>query len=133
MSFVHCWEPSGITTTDRGDLVLEEVLESHQRMAADPRFDDLKFMIVDTLPVERVALIESDVVQINAFLTGPALTNPNIFAVVIALHPAVLRFVAVYAQLPDRRYDMRVCSSMVSARQLLAHRDLRAIHGKGKA
>ena len=133
MSFVHCWEPSEITTTDRGDLVLEEVLESHQRMAADPRFDDLKFMIVDTLPVERVALIESDVVQINAFLTGPALTNPNIFAVVIALHPAVLRFVAVYAQLPDRRYDMRVCSSMVSARQLLAHRDLRAIHGKGKA
>ena len=133
MPFNHCWEPTGIVTTYRGDLVLEEVLESHQRMAADPRFDDLRFMIVDTLPVERVALIESDVVQINAFLTGPALTNPNIFAVVIALHPAVLRFVAVYAQLPDRRYDMRVCSSMVSARQLLAHRDLRAIHGKGKA
>lgn len=126
MPFNHCWEPTGIVTTYRGDLVLEEVLESHQRMAADPRFDDLRFMIVDTLPVERVALIASDAVQINAFLTGPALTNPYIF---IALHPAVLRFVAVYAQLPDRRYDLRVCSSMVSARQLLAHRDSRAIQG----
>jgi len=102
-------------------------------MAADPRFDNLRFMIVDTLPVEGVTLIESDVVQINAFLTGPALTNPNILAVVIALHPAVLRFVAVYAQLPDRRYDVRVCSSMVSARQLLANRDLPASHGMRRA
>lgn len=129
MPFNHCWEPTGIVTNYRDDLVLEEVLESHRIMASDPRFDDLKFMIVDTLPVERVALIESDAVQINAFLTGPALTNPNIFVVFIALHPAVLRFVAVYAQLPDRRYDVRVCSSMVSARQLLAHRDSRAIQG----
>lgn len=133
MPFDHCWEPSGITITYRGDLVLEEVLESHERMGADPRFDDLKFMIGDTLRVERVALIESDVVQINAFLTGPSLTNPNILVVVIAVHPDVLRSVALYAQLPDRRYDMRVCSSMVSARQLLAHRDLRAIHGMRKA
>lgn len=100
--------------------MLDAVLASHAAIAADPRFDALRFAIVDTMLVDEVALVESDVEQINAFLVGPSITNPDILVVVVALHPEVLRFLALYAQFPDRAYDLQACSSMASARQVIA-------------
>lgn len=116
----HHWEPRGIVITYRGDLVLDMVLASHAAVAADSRFDALRFAIVDTVLVDKVALVESDIAQINAFLVGPSITNPDILVLVVARHPEVSRFLDRYAQFPDRAYDLQTCSSMESARQVIA-------------
>jgi len=114
--FDHRWESRGIVITHRGELGLDMVLASHAAIAADPRFDALRFAIVDTVLVDKVALIESDIAQINAFLVGPSITNPDILILVVARHPEVLRLLDRYAQFPDRAYDLQTRSSMEAVR-----------------
>ena len=120
MPFEHHWDTSGVFIVYRGDLVLEEVLASHSRVACDPRFDDLRFVVVDLRFVERVLLAVNDLVEINAFLTGPKLCNPGIYIVVVTESAPALSAVALYANLPDRNYDVRICPTMESARKMVA-------------
>lgn len=120
MPFEHHWEMAGVLIVYRGDLVLEEVLASHSRVACDPRFDDLRFVVVDLRFVERVLLAANDLVEINAFLTGPRLTNPGICIAVITENPAALSAVVLDANLPDRNHDVRIFPSMEAARRMVA-------------
>lgn len=64
MPFELAWEPRGVVITYSGLIVAEDVLECHRRIAADVRFDDLRYAIVDTLPVRSISLSGADVVSV---------------------------------------------------------------------
>ncbi len=119
MPFELAWEPRGVVVTYSGLLVADEILECHRRIAADLRFDDLRFAIVDTLPVRSVSLSREDVEQIDAFLQGPAVTNANIRVAFAATHPDVLRALSFYGSLADRAFQEVVCASVPAARRAI--------------
>lgn len=119
MPFELAWEPRGVVITYSGFLVPEEILECHRRIAADARFDDLRFAIVDTLPVESISLSRADVGEIDAFLRGPARTNPNIRVALVVTHPDVRRALLFYDGLVDRTFKAVVFRSVLDARRWL--------------
>ena len=120
MTFSVSWVPRGVVVTYAGTVTTREVLTCHEEIAAGPAFDDLRFAIVDTLQVTTIAIGGDDVVQINAFLQGPACTNPNITVVFVATHPDVLRALAAYDAISMRAYRQQVCTSRGAARELIA-------------
>lgn len=119
MPFELAWEPRGVVITYSGLIVAEDVLECHRRIAADVRFDDLRYAIVDTLPVRSISLSGADVEEIDAFLRGPACTNPSIRVAFVATHPNVQRALKYYGALADRAFQVVVCESLPAARRQL--------------
>ncbi|URI07926.1 hypothetical protein MW290_04895 [Aquincola tertiaricarbonis] len=119
MPYELSWEPRGVVVTYSGNLLHEELLERHQQIAADARFDDLRYAIVDTLPTQSLSLSRADVEEVDAFLRGPACTNPNIRVVFVATHPDVLRALADYDAMADRAFKEVVCGSAQAARDLI--------------
>lgn len=116
------WEIRGVVATYSGDLSANDVLDCHRCIASDPRFDDLRFAIVDTSLVQSLALTRADIEQIDAFLQGPACTNPNVKVVFVAKHPDVLAVLSSYDAMPGRAYKQVVCESAEAARALIASR-----------
>ena len=108
--------------THSGMLVAEDVLECHRRIAADVRFDDLRYAIVDTLPVRSISLSSAEVEEVDAFLRGPACTNPSIRVAFVASLPDVLRALAYYDGLADHAFQGVVCESLTVARRQLEAR-----------
>lgn len=120
MPFELAWEPRGVVITYSGMIVAEEVLDCHRRIAADARFDDLRYAIVDTLPVRSISMSDADVEEIDAYLRGPAFTNPNIAVAFVATLPDVLRALTYYDALADHAFQGVVCESLPVARRQLA-------------
>ncbi len=113
------WSPRGVVVTYSGEPLADEV---RSVIAADPKFDELRFAIVDTLRVRSIALPFADVELIEAFLHGPACTNPNVTIVFVANHPDVLAALSAYDAIPDRAFKQVVCGSVEDARASIDHR-----------
>lgn len=126
MPFGLSWQASGVVVRYWGRVTLDDVLECHRRIAGDSRFDDLRSALVETLAVESIALGPVEIEQIDAFLKGPAWTNPNITAVFVATHPELIRALALYDAIADHSYTTVVCPSVEAAHAVLAGRPARA-------
>lgn len=120
MPFALGWEPRGVLITYSGALSAGHVLECHRRIAGDARFDDLRFAIVDTSPVQSISISPSDVAEIDALLQGPAWTNPWIKVVIVATRADVLQVLALHETMTDTAFKFEVRESVEAARALVA-------------
>lgn len=120
MPFGLEWETRGLLITYSGALPAREILQCHERIASDLRFDGLRFAIVDTHAVTSLMLTRADLEEIDAFLRGPAITNSNIRIVFVATDPSVLQVLEAYAGIADRSYRFAVCTSVAAARAMLS-------------
>jgi hypothetical protein len=120
--FDLAWEACGLVIRYSGNLMASDVLACHERIAADPRFDDLRFAIVDARSVQALTATSAEIELIEAFLQGPAMTNPAISAVFVATEPSVLAALGTYNAISDRAYRITVCDSLTEARAQLGAR-----------
>ena len=118
MAYGLTWTAHGIEVKYTGALVAEEMLACHWQIATDSRFDDLRSVIIDTLQVASTSLTRSDVEEIDAFLRGPSLSNPNVQVAVVATHPGVIQALSWYDAIQDRAFDVLLCGSVEAARRL---------------
>lgn len=119
MPFELGWEPYGVVVTYSGAPLAAEVLACHRQIAADLRFDELRYAIVDTRPIRSLSFSRADVEEIDAFLQGPACTNPRLRVAIVATHPDVLRALSYYGAMADRAFKEVVCESVEAARRVL--------------
>lgn len=122
MPFDLAWEARGLVIRYSGNLMATDVLACHERIAADPRFDDLRFAIVDASSVQAPTATRAEIEVIEAFLRGPAMTNTAISVVVVAAEPSVLAALSTYNAITDRAYRITVCDSLSQARAQLGAR-----------
>lgn len=122
MPFDLAWEVRGLLIRYTGNLMASDVLACHERIAADPRFDDLRFAIVDASSVQALTATSAEIELIEAFLRGPAMTNRSISVVFVATEPSVLAALGTYNAISDRAYRITVCDSLSEARALLGVR-----------
>ena len=99
-----------------------DVAACHERIAADPRFDDFRFANVDARSVQALTATSAEIELIEAFLRGPAMTNTTIFVVFVATEPSVLAALVTYNAISDRAYRITVCDSLSEARAPLGVR-----------
>ena len=92
MPFSNVWEPRGVCTHFSGFVSAEEYVRSAEEICADPRFDELRFVIKDLLAIDGHAIDPAALDPIAAIRYGARLTNPNIYLVLLTADPRLAPF-----------------------------------------
>lgn len=74
------WEPKGIFRRYFGHVTGPEMTEPVIAMQADPRFDGVRYVILDLLDVETFSVTQADLKLIGALDTAAVHSNPRLWA-----------------------------------------------------
>lgn len=78
MSHEFIWEDKGVYWGYHGEVTGKEILEASAAIYGDPRFDTLRYKLVNFLDVENIEMNENEVAQIAFQHKAAAISNPNI-------------------------------------------------------
>jgi hypothetical protein len=78
MSHKLIWEPKGVYWNYYGKVSGKEIIETSTAIYGDPRFDELRYKLVDFLDVETVDVDHDEVAQIAYLHRAAALSNLRI-------------------------------------------------------
>ena len=102
MPYSNVWESRGVCTRFSGIVSTGEYVLSAEEICADPRFDDLRFVIKDLLAIDGHSIDRSAVEPVAAIRYGARYTNPNIYVILLTADPRL----APLAQ-PDSKSFLR--------------------------
>lgn len=84
MPYESIWEKKGIHWKYSGTLTGEELLQSNMDIYGDPRFDSLRYQIVDLLGVESFDVSAESMEEVTLMDVGASTTNPRLVVAVVA-------------------------------------------------
>ena len=120
MPYEKHWEKGGVVTRYWGFIDGGELADSCESIAADPRFDDLRFVIQDFATIDGHDIDAASIERIAVCRIGSMASNPNIRVLMVTVDEGVA---AVKSQLESPRYgetfETRVFASVTLARQWL--------------
>lgn len=119
MPYSLTWEPRGVYRRYVGDVTIAERLASFEAICGDPRFDDLRHCITDYLDVRHYEVDDHATLEIAALHVGPALTNPALRIVAVAVRPDVLAAIRAFMEAGFTHLPYRVFPTLAMARHWL--------------
>ena len=72
------WEGKGIYWKVSGIVTAEDIFEIDKEINADPRYDDVRYQVIDLLDVTELNVKVHEVTQIASFDKASQLSNPRI-------------------------------------------------------
>lgn len=108
-------KPNGLIKRHFDHVTGQEVLSANVIAEADPRFDNLHYVINDFLQCTGLTVSPNDVDEIAAIDKAASGSNPNIRIALVAIHPDVLATANSYANHQLNTFEMRVFRSMEEA------------------
>lgn len=116
MSYELVWEPRGVTRRHFGHVSSREVMNAITAIAADPRFDDLHFIIIDYLGTTSLAISAIELEECVAIEGAGLLINPRIRVSVVTTTPEIIAAVKQYTGDNRSTYPRKIFSSVAEAR-----------------
>ena len=118
MSYSTTWEESGVVWTFHGKVTGDEVLQANREIYGDPRFDRLRYQIVDLTGVESFDVTEDDMAVIAAHDRAAARSKPHVRIAVAAEDEIIKDLSAFYdAVMVGAPWHQRIFDSMSEARE----------------
>jgi hypothetical protein len=119
MAFVIHWEQHGVYRKYHDHVGGDELLASIQRIEADGRFDQIRYVINDFLGVAGHDVSAEKLRLIAAIDKAAALSNPNIRVAIVAASGPILALAQRYtAAVPP--YPTEIFPSLAAARAWIA-------------
>ena len=87
MPYSNVWESRGVCTRFSGTVSAGEYVRSAEEICADPRFDDLRFVIKDLLAIDGHSIDRGALDPIAAIRYGARYSNPNIYLILLTADP----------------------------------------------
>ena len=87
MPYANVWESRGVCTRFSGSVSAGEYVRSAEEICADPRFDELRFVIKDLLAIDGHSIDRDAVDPIAAIRYGARYSNPNIYLILLTADP----------------------------------------------
>ena len=87
MPYSNVWESRGVCTRFSGTVSAGEYVRSAEEICADPRFDDLRFVIKDLLAIDAHSIDLEAIDPIAAIRYGARYSNPNIYLILLTADP----------------------------------------------
>ncbi len=117
MPYEMLWEARGLHRRYFGRTSDQEIFDSVIATESSARFDELRYILLDFLEVEEVAVSNPAFVkEIAAIDSAAALTNPHIKLAVVTAGPEIRKLAEAYAGQPLCAYPVEVFSSLAEAR-----------------
>lgn len=114
------WEPDGACRTYFGDVTIAERRDSFEAITADPRFDDLRYVLTDYLAVASYEVTPDATAEIAALHIGPVFTNPRLLIAAVATRPDVLAAIDQFRRYGFTKAPYQVFSTRAEARAWIA-------------
>lgn len=87
--FEFNWEPHGVRWRYYGTTSGEEIVSASKLIYGDPRFDDLRYKLVDLVEADSFAMERHDIAEIASQHKAAALSNPNVKTAIIVKESCV--------------------------------------------
>ena len=84
------WEPKGVYSKFAGAVGIDDLFQMMRSVAADPRFDDIRYQITDFLDVSNQALTPEEIEEAAALDFAHSLSNPRFLHAAVAQDARVL-------------------------------------------
>ena len=84
MAYQLTWEPNGVYWKYTGNVTGEEIVEASTTIYSDPRFDNLRYKLVDFLDAENISIDKDDVELISYQHIAAARYNPRIKTAIVS-------------------------------------------------
>lgn len=120
MPYDLIWEPRGLYRRYWGDVTIAERRESLERAFADPRFDDLLYVITDYTDVQDYEITSEATIEIASLHVGLAATNPRLLIAAVVTDPRIVQAIEHFMSLDLNKAPYRIFSTLPAARDWLA-------------
>jgi hypothetical protein len=121
MSYDNVWEDRGVVTRFSGVVTGAEYLQSSRDIAADPRLDELRFVIKDFSQATMIDIGSEILDELAAIRFGVQATNPGARILLVGADPEVARLAETLRQPPlDGSHETRAFASIEEARRWFA-------------
>ena len=120
MSYELRWHPGGVTKYFFAKVTNEDMLLSVYESEADPRFENLRYVINDFLDITGCDFEAPIAERIAIQDRGAAFTNAKTRIAVVTTHPQVIAAAEAYSASPMNIYQTRIFPTMTEARQWLS-------------
>lgn len=97
------WETKGVYWKYSGKVTGAEIIETSSTIYGDPRFDELRYKLVDFLDVESINMNKDEILQIACLHKAAGLSNPrikNAIVIVSKTNELANQFVAFFNDSP---------------------------------
>lgn len=121
MPYTIVWNPGAIIWTFYGIISGKDAIQANLDIYGDPRFDNLRYGIVDLSNVEQFNIANEDLEVAAALDDAATITNPRLVIAVIATTEEALRVAALYeSAMGTSKWKVKVFSAMNDAQQWLS-------------
>ena len=117
MSFELTWEPCGVYRRYWGDVSMAERRRSLELICADPRFDDLHYVITSYLDVDSCDISPAANKEIAALHIGPSRTNPRIRIAAVVTDARIIQSIEHFIGLEMTSLPYCIFPSVAAARE----------------
>lgn len=117
MPYQITWEGQGLVCRFNGACSGRDVLTAFEEIGASPRFDALRYQILDYLDIERQDVTEAQVDEVAALNFAHHYTNPRVVYASVAVDPAVTSLIEHYIRVNHHPHRQHCCRSVAEARE----------------
>ncbi|MBP6899141.1 MAG: hypothetical protein KBC73_03570 [Burkholderiaceae bacterium] len=116
MPYTLTWEPQGVCRRYHGDMSIAERRRSFDEIAADERFDGLRFAITDYLDVAHYEITPMATMEIAAMHIGPLITNPRMVMAAVVTRPDIVAAIEDFRSQGFTHAAYRIFATQAEAR-----------------
>lgn len=118
MPYTITWETEGVIWAFHGSLTGEDAIQANLDIYGDPRFDDLRYQIVDISKVEQFDIPSESLETAAAMDDAAALSNLRLVVAVIAPEGEALEVAETYqSAMSSSSWKVRIFPAMEEARE----------------
>jgi hypothetical protein len=102
------WKRDGVVKRLTGSVSAAQLLHAIVDTQADPRFDEIRYVIADCLDCADFVFHPTEIQEMAAIGKAGAISNPHIRVAVVATLPAAIAGATQYALSPLNAFPMRI-------------------------
>jgi len=116
MPYTITWMTKGVIWAFHGTITGQDGIKANQDIYGDPRFDDLRYGIVDLSKAKQFNLSAEDVEIAAALDEAATLSNPRIVVAIVAAEKEALKFAELYkSAMSNTNWKVGIFPSMEDA------------------
>lgn len=119
---MHIWETQGLVRRLYGCLTADELAQSAAIVQADPRFDEMRYIINDCRDCDGVSVSSDAIEEIAAIDGAAARVNNKIRIATVSVDPEVLAITDMYESADYVPFVCQNFSTMDEAREWLSEK-----------
>jgi hypothetical protein len=116
MPYKITWETKGVIWAFHGTITGQDGVKANQAIYGDPRFDSLRYGIVDLSRAKQFNLSGEDVETAAALDEAATLINPRLVVAIVADEKEALKFAEIYkSAMSETSWKVEIFPSMEEA------------------